>query len=238
MHALIVYAHPEPTSFTAAMRDAACDELVTHGVTVEVSDLYRDRFNPVGGRRDFLTAADPARFHYQQEQLHAARTGTFAPDVRREQARVAAADLLLMVFPMWWGGPPAILKGWFDRVLAYGFAYEDGMRYDTGYFRGRAGLLGVTTGGTPRRYSTGGTYGTIQQVLWPTQHCLLEYLGLSTGEPYVAYATPRVSGSERVNYLNQWRHRVRELSAQDVIEKTRPSRPAAAASTTSWDSPS
>ncbi len=63
MHALIVYAHPEPTSFTAALKDTAVDALRGAGHTVDVSDLYAEGFNPVAGRHDFVAAFDPNRFH-------------------------------------------------------------------------------------------------------------------------------------------------------------------------------
>lgn len=230
MRTLIVYVHPEPTSFTAAMLREARAALEAAGHEVEVSDLYAERFNPVAGRHDFLNVADPDRFHYQSEQAYAVATGTFAPEIVREQQRVAWAGLLLFVFPLWWGGVPAILKGWFDRVLAYGFAYEDGMRYETGYFRGRRGLLGVVTGGTRYRFSPGGTYGAIEQVLWPTQHCMMEYLGLTTFEPFVAYAAPRVDEEERQAFLEQWRQRVLEAAGQVRVEPvvTAPSAGAAA----------
>src|SRR4029079_4648856 len=118
----------------------------------EVSDLYVEGFNPVAGRHDFSSVANPDRFHYQSEQELAARCGTFAPEIQREQERVRAADLLVLQFPLWWGSVPAILKGWFDRVLAYGFAYVDGRRFDTGLFKGRRALFSVTTGGTPARF--------------------------------------------------------------------------------------
>ena len=71
--ALIIYAHPEPTSLCGAMKDAAVESLQAVGMTVEVSDLYRDQFNPVAGRNDFLAIAEPKRFHYQTEQLAASR---------------------------------------------------------------------------------------------------------------------------------------------------------------------
>ena len=148
MNVLIVYAHPEPTSFTAALKDAAVRVLSAAGHQVEVSDLYGEGFDPVAGRHDFTGAADPTRFHYQSEQLNASQTGSFAADLVREQERLMRADLLVFVFPLWWGGLPAIVKGWFDRVCAYGVAYADGKRFDHGYFVGRRAVLGLTTGGT------------------------------------------------------------------------------------------
>ena len=210
LHALIVYAHPEPTSFCAAMKDAAVAALQEADLTVEVSDLYAENFNPVAGRHDFLEAADRVRFHYQSEQLAAAARGTFAPDIVREQRRVDAADIIIFIFPLWWGGVPAILKGWFDRVLAYGFAYADGKRFDTGFFRTRLGLLAIGTGGTTERFSQGGTYGEIGTVLHGVQHCMLAYLGLTVLDPFVAYAAPRVDDAQRQAYLDAWQSRLRE----------------------------
>ncbi len=211
LKALIVYAHPEPTSFCGALKDAAVEALTAAGAVCQVSDLYGEQFNPVAGRHDFTSVADPTRFHYQTEQLHAARTNGFAPDLMREQARVAQADLYIWIFPLWWGGMPAILKGWFDRVLAYGFAYADGKRYESGYFRGRQGILAITTGGTEERFSFGGSYGDISQVLHGVQHCMLRYLGLEASAPFMAYAVPRLGEDQRKAYLEQWREQLTQL---------------------------
>src|SRR5262245_45071995 len=183
MHVLIVYAHPERTSFNAALKDAAVETILGAGHSVVVSDLYAEKFVPVAGRHDFATVADGVRFHYQTEQQFAAERDAFAPDLAREQERLRRADILILQFPLWWGGPPAILKGWFDRVLACGFAYVDGRRFDTGFFKGRRALLCVTTGGTTERFSPTGVYGPIERVLWPVQRCTVEYLGMEAEEP-------------------------------------------------------
>ena len=208
MRALIVYAHPEPSSFTAAMKDAAVATLTARGHSVEVSDLHAEGFIPVAGRHDFLGLADPSRFHYQTEQLHASKTSGFAPDIVREQGRVTRAELMVFVFPIWWGGLPAILKGWFDRVMAYGFAYADGKRFDSGYFLGRRALMGISTGGTTERFSDDGVYGDIERVLYPVRRCMLEYLGLEVLDPFVAFAAPRVDDAARHEYLEAWSARV------------------------------
>jgi NAD(P)H dehydrogenase (quinone) len=204
MKVLIVLAHPEPTSFTAALKDAAVAAIEKAGHTAVVSDLYAEQFNPVAGRHDFVTVADPARFHYQTEQLHASRNNGFAPDLVREQARLAQAALVILIFPLWWGGMPAILKGWFDRVCAYGFAYADGKRFDSGYLLGRRGLLAVTTGGSRERFTNDGVYGEIGHVLHGVRRCMFEYLGLRVADPYVAYAAPRVDDAQRAAYLRDW----------------------------------
>ena len=80
-------------------------------------------------------------------------------------------------------------------------AYADGKRFDQGFFVGRRAVLGVVTGGTPERFSAGGSYGPMPEVLYPLRRCILEYLGLEVMEPFVAYAAPRVDAATRAEYL-------------------------------------
>lgn len=210
MNVLIVHAHPSGSSFNAALRDAAADEARAHGHDVVVSDLYADGFGATGGPGDFLdTVPDP--FHYQSAQKAAALADRFVPEITREQDRLRAADLLILQFPIWWGGPPAILKGWIDRVNAYGVTYADGTRFEAGIFRGRRSLLSVTTGGTPRRFSDEGEYGPIDKVLWPTQQLFLGYLGYDLAPPQVSYAVARGDDAARSGMIAGLRNRVREL---------------------------
>lgn len=108
-HALLVVAHPRPDSLTAATARRARERLEAAGYTVDVLDLHAEDFDPR------MTPAD--------EPDWAHRDKTYSPEVRAHMDRVTAADLITMVFPLWWFGLPAILKGWIDRVWNYGFAY-------------------------------------------------------------------------------------------------------------------
>jgi NAD(P)H dehydrogenase (quinone) len=224
---LIVYAHPEPKSFNAGMVETARVALESAGHLVTVSDLYGEGFDPVAGRHDFASVADPDYFHYQSEQAFAVRNKSFEPDIAREQKRVEDADVLILQFPLWWGGPPAILKGWFERVLAYGFGYVDGARYDTGLFRGRHALLSITTGGPPKRFSPGpeGVYGPIDKVLWQPQRLTLQYLGYEVEEPFIAYAAPRVDEAGRQAYQDELGRRVVAIAAKPSDRGLRPADP-------------
>lgn len=204
MHVLLVYAHPEPKSFTGALLKRAQEVLAEDGHTFETSDLYGENFNPVLGRHDFSTVADADYFSVQTEQAFAEEHDAYCDDVRREQERVSKADLIVFLFPLWWGGPPAIVKGWFDRVMSYGFGYVDGARYDRGLFQGRCAMVCIPTGGTEKRFSEGDTYGPIDKVLWPLQHCGIRYTGLKLLDDFIAYATPRVDETQREKYLEQW----------------------------------
>jgi NAD(P)H dehydrogenase (quinone) len=199
---LIVVAHPEPKSFNHALANHTADALRAAGHRVTVSDLAAEGFRADIGPHDVVERADRDRFHIQAEQAHGAQNDAFAQDIKREQARVAEADNLILQFPLWWGGPPALLKGWVDRVLSYGFAYVDGRRFDSGLFSGRRAMLSVTTGGTPERFSQDGAYGPIDPLLMPLRRLTLEYMGFAVADPVVAYGVPRTDDAARQNYMN------------------------------------
>jgi len=211
MNVFIVYAHPEPNSFCAALKDRAVATLEAAGHEVRVTDLYAENFNPVAGRHDFLSARDPDRFHYQNEQLHAAEGGGYSAELAREQERLKWCDAMIFIFPLWWSNMPAILKGWVDRVLSYGVAYLDGLRFERGMFKGKTGLVCVTTGGTTERFSADGVYGPIEGILKPANRGVFEYLGMEVQPPFVAYAAPRVEDEDRKVYLDEWAKRLEAL---------------------------
>uniref|UniRef100_A0A7J8CJY6 NAD(P)H dehydrogenase [quinone] 1 n=1 Tax=Rousettus aegyptiacus TaxID=9407 RepID=A0A7J8CJY6_ROUAE len=134
--ALIVLAHAEKTSFNYAMKDAAVETLKKKGWVVTVSDLYAMNFNPIISRKDITgTLKDPENFQYAPETVLAYKNGCLSPDIVAEQKKLEAADLVIFQFPLHWFGVPAILKGWFERVLIGEFAYTYAAMYDKGPFR-------------------------------------------------------------------------------------------------------
>ena len=212
MNVLIVYAHPEPKSFNGAMKDLAVETLRGAGHEVVVSDLYAMRFNPVVGEQDFLgERANPEFLSIAAEQTKALQSHTLAPDIVAEQYKLARADLLILQFPIWWFGMPAIMKGWADRVFARGFAYIAGRKYDTGMFKGKTAMISATTGTSADTYAPDGIDGDIHSVLWPVHNGLLRYSGFDVVEPYVAYMPGRVSAVERQSYLDGYRECLRGI---------------------------
>jgi NAD(P)H dehydrogenase (quinone) len=117
MRVFIVHAHPEPMSFNGALTRTATETLRAHGHEVIVSDLYAADFNPVSDRRNFVTVQD----------------ADFAPEIAAEMEKLFWCDALILQFPLWWFGLPAILQGWADRVFASGGRiYGGGKWYDRG----------------------------------------------------------------------------------------------------------
>ena len=102
MKALVVYCHPREGSFTATVRDLVVRKLTEAGVEVRLTDLYARRFEPV------LTAAEHEGYESCPDNC-----GPVASDV--EDLRWC--DTLIFVYPTWWYGLPAMMKGWLDRVF-------------------------------------------------------------------------------------------------------------------------
>ncbi len=107
--ALVVFCHPVAESFSAAIRDRVMATLDRAGVNVTLSDLYADGFQPLLGREERLAHLDQ---------------GHRPPDLEPQFRALADARLVVFVFPTWWYGPPAMLKGWLDRVLRAGIAFR------------------------------------------------------------------------------------------------------------------
>ena len=186
MHAHFVLAHPEPQSFNAHLAGFGAAALEAEGWSVSVSDLYAMGFDPCERPEHYPDRAAPARFDVQAEQRHASDTGALPPEVLHELALLDKADLLVVQYPMWWHLPPAMLKGWFDRVLAYGAAYTSKRRFENGRFFGKRAMLSVTVGTSPATYAFDGRSGDIDLMLWPVNFTLA-YVGYTVLTPFVAY---------------------------------------------------
>lgn len=186
MQVLIVFCHPEPQSFNGALRELAVSTLEDLGHQVEVSDLYAESFDPVEHPAHYLQRIEPDRFLPLTEQRQAFQAGTLPSDVQRELQRIERANLVILQFPLWWHGLPAMLKGWFDRVMVYGGTYSGSMRYDRGYFSGKRVMASLTAGSPAPAFTRHGRGGDMATLLWPL-HCSLYYLGMTVLPPHVIY---------------------------------------------------
>jgi len=186
MHAHFVLAHPEPQSFNAHLVAEGAAALEAAGWTTSVSDLYAMGFDPCERPEHFRERLTPGRFDVQAEQRHASETGSLPRHVAEELERLDHADLLVLQYPMWWHLPPAMLKGWFDRVFAYGEGYTSDKRFENGRFVGKHAMLSVTVGTSRETYSHDGRSGDIDLMLWPVNFNLA-YVGYTVLEHFVAY---------------------------------------------------
>ncbi|VWC29627.1 NADPH quinone oxidoreductase [Burkholderia lata] len=186
MHALIVVAHPEPQSFNAALAGAAADAWHAGGHTATVANLYADAFDACEAPRHYADRLDTARFDAQREQRHHWERGTLAPEIALHVDLLRQADALILQFPLWWFGAPAILKGWMDRVFVYGGLYSSRQRHDRGVLHGRRVLLSVTTGSSAAACAPDGREGDTRLLLWPIMYAL-RYVGFDVLEPHLIH---------------------------------------------------
>ncbi len=218
MNTFIVFAHPEPKSFNGALFETAAHVLAAAGHTVVTGDLYRMGFNPVSDRHNFLTVKDPEFLKLQIEETHASEHDGFAPEIEAEIRKIEACDLMILQFPLWWFGLPAILKGWVDRVLAMGRTYGYGNIYATGKFRGKRALLSLTTGGPAEAYRRGGFNGDIDAILRPIQRGILQFVGFDVLAPQIHFAPVRASEAQRETWLANYAQRLSAIAGEAPIE--------------------
>lgn len=134
VHILVVYAHPVEQSYAAALRDTVLAALGEGGHQVDLCDLYAEDFQAALSREE--------RLAYHSVPANAEAVASHVERLRR-------AEGVIFIFPSWWYGMPAILKGWFDRVWLPGVAFEFGPQAIRPLL-GNIRLFGVvTTTGAP-----------------------------------------------------------------------------------------
>ncbi|OLT38479.1 NADPH:quinone reductase [Saccharomonospora sp. CUA-673] len=199
---LWVHAHPEPRSLGATLAAEGTQALEAAGHSVLASDLYAMRWNPVVEAADF--GHDPgSRLHVAAASRRAYERGTLSADIEAEQEKLRRADAVVLQFPLWWLGPPAILKGWLDRVLVAGFGYgvtdpDAGRvrRYGDGLLAGKRGLIVTTIGARESSFGPRGIHGGLEDVLFPLNHGMFWYTGMAALPPLAVYGADRAGEAE------------------------------------------
>lgn len=220
----VVHAHPEPRSFTAAMRDVVVSHFRDVGAHVTISNLYEMNFNPVASAADFGIRRQSDHLIYTLEQRHAYSNGTIAPDIAEELTKIVSANLIVFTFPIFWFGTPAILKGWFDRVLISGVCYGGKRIYENGGLAGRKALAVFGLGGRPHMFGPGSIHGALTSGM--LRHFLqgtLGYVGFDVYEPFVAWHVPYVSHEARTRILLDLRDQLKDLDARSTMGMPRTS---------------
>lgn len=224
MNVLWVLAHPEGRSLTAALHREGIAELTAAGHRVEVSDLYAMKWNPVVDAADYGSSGDE-RLLIGPASRRALEDGTLSPDIRAEQDKLDRADLVVVQFPLWWFGMPAILKGWVDRVFIKGYAYSipdperpgRSLRYGTGGLAGKRALAVVTIGAAPEGYGPRGIDGALEHVLFPLLHGTFFYTGMSPLPPVAIYNTNHLTARDYEAAAAELRTRLREADTTEPI---------------------
>ncbi|HEY7585831.1 MAG TPA: NAD(P)H-dependent oxidoreductase [Candidatus Deferrimicrobiaceae bacterium] len=157
----VILAHPNPQSFNHAIARTATDELRRNGHTVLFHDLYAEKFEPI-----LLSAEIPD-------------TAVIPKIVEDHCREVASAEGIIIVHPNWWGQPPAIMKGWIDRVLRPGVAYnflegDGGEGVPIGLLKAKVAIV-FNTSNTPAEREQE-VFGDPLELIW--RKCIFDLCGV------------------------------------------------------------
>lgn len=192
MKALVVFAHPNPKSFNKAILDTVLAELQNKNAAVRVKDLYASKFNPILTGEDF-------------EQFQA---GKVPEDIAAEQADVSWADTLIFIYPIWWVGQPAILKGWIDRVFSYGFAYQVTEEGPVGLLKGKLARVITTSGSSAEVW---GQIGVLEALNTVTITGTFNFSGITDASHKNLYGVPYITDADRKAMLEEAGQIIRSL---------------------------
>jgi len=156
MNILVIIGHQHQGSFCHAITSTAIEELEAAGHEVVFHDLYAEGFDPILPHEEIPAGTE------------------LEPALQKHVDEVSAADGYLIVHPNWWGQPPAILKGWLDRVIRQGTAYKFGPNGVIGLLTGKKALV-LTTSNTPRDAELE-LYGDPLENLWKA--CVFNFCGV------------------------------------------------------------
>jgi NAD(P)H dehydrogenase (quinone) len=193
MHVMVVLAHPRLDSLNAAVCEALCDGLRETGHTIDLADLNAEGFDPV----------------LRGPELDQLGTGPSCKDVVAYQKRVLLADALAFIFPVWWFGLPAILKGFIDRVFQEGFAFKFTSRGRAcGLLAHKNALVICTAGASSSLYRLFRFGRPLEKtfVEWTLKTC-----GIRTVRQVIFHDVKNVNAATRARYLKQVKRLGREF---------------------------
>ncbi len=165
MSVLIVLAHPDQNSFNHAIADTCMSRLSDNGYEIIFHDLYLERFDPMLGTTEIP------------------KDGQVDETINRHCEELAACDGIIIVHPNWWGQPPAVLKGWIDRVFRPGLAYEfeegdQGEGIPVGLLRAETALVFNTSNTSAIRENM--VFKDPLELIW--NNCIFDLCGVKTFE--------------------------------------------------------
>lgn len=210
MNILYVYAHPNPASFNHALKENALGFFKHNNIPVEVSDLYANHFKATADWNDFLVEEPNTQYFLAQQA--AFQHQQLTPDIHTELEKIAKADHIIFQFPLWWFSTPAILKGWLDRVLVKGFAYDAGKVFENGLLKGKTASLVVTTQSPESAYQLDGLHeADIHSFLHPIHHTL-RFVGIKPLSPHVVYAAFNLDTSQQTKIIADYEDYLKNLT--------------------------
>jgi putative NADPH-quinone reductase len=200
MKVLVVLAHPDPGSFNAAIARAAVNTLTQLGHAVVFHDLYAEGFNPLLEAQEIPSEA------------------RLEPVIQQHCNELASADGIVVVHPNWWGQPPAVLKGWIDRVfreeVAYRFVEGDGGEgVPVGLLKAKKAVVFNTSNTASEREQR--VFGDPLETLW--KNCIFDLCGVKEFRRHVFRVVITSTQTQR----RTWLHEVADIIEKDFLQQTK-----------------
>ena len=186
MNVIIILAHPNQGSFNHAIADTCKQRLNENGHNVIFHDLHKEKFDPI------ITSGEIPK------------EGNINKHISKHCDDLANSHGIIIVHPNWWGQPPAILKGWIDRVLRPGFAYEfedgdNGEGIPIGLLKAKTGIVFNTSNTNAERENK--VFGDPLETIW--KNCILDFCGIQQFERKVFSIIVTSTLEQRVQWLNE-----------------------------------
>ena len=212
MNIFIVYCHPEPKSLNGALKDLAVRTLKENGHQIKISDLYGMKFKATLDRDDFLQMQNPERLMPVIEQFNASKTNSFARDIKEEMKKIEWADLIIFQFPIWYETMPALLKAWFERILAHGFAHNmlEGKINQQGFLKGKKAMLSFTSGSDKESFYKE-IEGEDKTNLLPPISKALRFTGLEMIDAFAVFNAMPLSEEDAEKSFDEYKKLLSEL---------------------------
>jgi NAD(P)H dehydrogenase (quinone) len=194
MRILVILAHPHQNSFNHAISAKICSTLQTLKQEIIFHDLYQESFPPILEGEEVTTPKQAGSC------------------IQQHQKELKTCDGLIIIHPNWWGQPPAILKGWIDRVIREGIGYQflptdlgDGI--PKGLLKGKFALI-FNTANTPaereRIY-----FGDPLELIW--KNCICGFCGIEKYQRKVFSVIANSTQAQRLQWLNEVENIVRSF---------------------------
>lgn len=186
MRHLIIYAHHNENSLNHHLLQTVIESLASQNHEIVVRDLYAINFDPVFSLKDI------------QEQ----RKGNLADDIKHEQEFITWAEHVTFIYPIWWTGMPAIMKGYIDRVFSYGYAYRYDQGVQKGLLAGKQTIIINTHGKSHEEYER---IGMDKALSLTSDKGIFTYCGFEINQHFFFDKADKVASEE----LEIWKEQIR-----------------------------
>jgi len=198
MKNLIVYAHPNSGSLNHFFKQTVLESLQESGEEIAVRDLNEINFNPV----------------LSLDDMNGQRMGTVADDVQTEQDFITWADRIIFIYPIWWTGMPAIMKGYIDRVFSYGFAYRYDQGVQKGLLTGKKTIIINSHGKSNAEYEA---VGMDKALALTSDTGIFMYSGLEIQQHFYFDKADRASAESILDWENQIKTTFKFVDKESVL---------------------